>query len=283
VLDEDGTKDFAIEHILARLVDGPAAPAFDSMRADRFPLTEGGRFEVARFMSAQLTRGPRIRENLSEFMLENMRRAVALAAQHYTDEQWREAIGEVPSPEVRRRMLNSDDHFDIRPTNAGLLEVLFGTVEEIAGLLMPRSWTLVRFRTPSLFTSAHPVIFIYMNPALPAYGVAIADQIYLPVSTTHGLASRPPGRAGPTRSSTGARSWRADSTGRCFRSRLARNCFYIPTSSRIRCPARPCSRGESAGPGLRTSVMAPRCLSTGDVGHPPGAPRSDALRLIKLM
>ena len=186
VLDEDGTKDFAIEHVLARLVDGPAAPAFEAMRADRFPLNDGERFRVARFMSAQLTRGPHVRESLSEFMVKSMRHAVALAAQHYTDEQWMEAIGEVPTPETRRMLIRSEGHFDIQPTTAGLLDVLLANVDEIAGLLMPRSWTLVRFQTGCLFTSIQPVI--YMNPSgVGGYGVATAEQIYLPVSTMHGL------------------------------------------------------------------------------------------------
>jgi hypothetical protein len=186
VQDEDGTKDFAIEHSLARLVDDPAARAFEAMRAERVPLGEGERFDVARFMSAQLTRGSGIRQNLSEFMVETMRQAVALAAQHYTDEQWIEAIGEVPTPEVRERMISSEEHFDIQPTNAGLLDVLLANVDEIAGLFMARSWTLVRFETPCLFTSVHPLI--YINPSgQPGYGVISAERIYLPVSTTHGL------------------------------------------------------------------------------------------------
>jgi hypothetical protein len=186
VLDEDSTKDFAVEHILANLVDGPAAPVFEAMRADRYPLDDEQRWRVARFMSAQLTRGTHAREELSKFMVESMRHMAALAAQHYTDEHWMKAIGEVPNAEFRKQLLNSEDHFDIRPTNAGLLGALLGNVEEIAWLLLPRSWTLVRFATPCLFTSEHPVV--YMNRSGHAgYGVATADQIYLPVSTTHGL------------------------------------------------------------------------------------------------
>ena len=186
MLDEDGAKDFVVEQILADLVDGPAAPMFDDMRADRFPLDDEQRWQIARFISAQLTRGTHVRENLRRFMVETERHRLALRAHHYTDEQWMERTGQVPNAEVRERLLNSEGHVEIKPTNAGLLRGLLGSVEEIAELLLPRSWTLVRFAIPCLFTSEHPVV--YMNPSgQPGYGVATADQIYLPVSTTHGL------------------------------------------------------------------------------------------------
>jgi hypothetical protein len=72
------------------------------------------------------------------------------------------------------------------------LEVLLANVEEIAGLFLPRSWTLVRFESGCLFTSEHPVIYINTPEEPVGYGVATAVQIYVPVSVTHGLVlSRP--------------------------------------------------------------------------------------------
>jgi len=187
IVDADGTKDFAIEQLLADLVDSPAAPALEALRADRYPLDDGQREHLARFISAQLTRGRHIRENLEKFMIETGRRVVSLAAQHYTDEHWIRAIGEVPSAETRAALLHSERHFDLKPTNAGMLDALLSTVDDIAGPLLGRSWTLVRFAEPCLLTSEHPVIYANHTGSRLGYGVATADQIYLPVSPTHGL------------------------------------------------------------------------------------------------
>jgi uncharacterized protein DUF4238 len=160
VVDEDGTRDYAVEELLARHIDGPAAPVFEALRRDEFPLAPDARWALARFVSAQLTRGRRSRANLSKFITKVTRQSVALAAQHYTDEQWREAIGEVPTEEQRHQLIQSEEHFDIRPTNAMLLETQLSTIEDVAGVAMKRTWTLVRFAEPCLFTSEHPVIYL---------------------------------------------------------------------------------------------------------------------------
>jgi hypothetical protein len=103
-----------------------------------------------------------------------------------------EIIGEVPSQEMRDMLINSADHFDIVPTNAGLLDTLLPVIDKVGVGLLVRRWTLVRFATPCLFTSEHPIIHM-------------ADQLYMPVSTTHGLLLSHPWADWPTQLVNGTR------------------------------------------------------------------------------
>jgi uncharacterized protein DUF4238 len=187
VKDEDGNMNFAVEKALAELVDQPAAAAFHQLREGCYPLGTNARRDVARFVSAQLTRGRHIRDNLTTFMVEIGQRMVSLAAQNYTDEQWQEAIGEVPTEEQRAQLIDNEKHFQLVPTAAGLLDPLLANVEEIAAMLERRSWTLVRFPEPWLFAGEHLVIHINPSGHEMGYGVATADQLYAPVSPTHAL------------------------------------------------------------------------------------------------
>jgi hypothetical protein len=96
ILDEDGTKELSLRSSWAEAVDTPAAPVFEALRGDRFP-PHGGRALVAGAVHVgAVTRGRHARENLAQFMVENQRHMLALTAQHYTDEDWMRAIGEVP-------------------------------------------------------------------------------------------------------------------------------------------------------------------------------------------
>ncbi|MEA2362611.1 MAG: hypothetical protein QOD71_1756 [Thermoleophilaceae bacterium] len=142
---------------------------------------------MARFVAAQLARGRHSRQALSAFITRVTRQSVALAAQYYTDEQWREAIGHVPTEEEREQLIHSEEHFELRPTNALLLETQLATIEDVADVAMKRTWTLVRFDEPCLFTSEHPVIYLNERDHPLAYGMATADQVYLPVSNDHAL------------------------------------------------------------------------------------------------
>jgi hypothetical protein len=187
VYDEDGNRDYAVEELLAQRIDGPAAPVFAGLQRDEFPLGPESRRAMARFLSAQPSRGRHSRQALSEFITDVNRHSVALAAQHYTDEQWREAIGHVPTEEERQQLIHSEEHFDIKPTNAMLLETQLSTIEDVADVAMERTWTLVRFPEPCLFTSEHPVIYLNECPPRLAYGMATADLVYLPVSTMRAL------------------------------------------------------------------------------------------------
>lgn len=187
VTDADGNRYFEVEQMLADRIDSPAAPALAALRRGEFPLTPWHRAALARFMAAQLTRGRAIRENLTEFIIDTTRSMVSMAAANYTDEQWLEVLGKVPSEQERAQLVNSEEHFDIRPTNAMLLNALLGPVEQVADIIYKRTWTLVRFPEPCLFSGENPVIHINPSGDSTGYGVATAEQLYMPVSTTHAL------------------------------------------------------------------------------------------------
>jgi hypothetical protein len=187
IVDPEGNKEFGAERLLAEHIEAPAAPALEDLRKGRFPLLEWRREALAMFMSAQLSRGRIVRESLAQSISEVTRLMVMMAAAHYSDEQWVEAIGEVPSEDAKARLLNNEDHFHVRPTNAMLLHALLGSTEEVAGVLHQRTWTLVCFAKPWLFTGEAPVI--HMNPSGEqlGFGAATAEQMYMPVSPSRAL------------------------------------------------------------------------------------------------
>jgi hypothetical protein len=187
IVDADGTKLFDIEQLIAESIDEPAAAALDAVRADRFPLSDEEASALATFMSAQLTRGRVIRENLMDFVSEVTTSVLRLAAAHYSDEQWLERTGEVPSAEARRRIGTSKKGELIRPTNAQLLNTLLSNVEDVAELLFTRTWTFVRFDAPCLFTAENPVVHINPSGQSMGYGVATAERMYMPISPTRAL------------------------------------------------------------------------------------------------
>jgi hypothetical protein len=110
-----------------------------------------------------------------------------LNVQHYSDEKWIEVLGEVPSDEMKEMLFNSEEHFDLQPTNAALLPALLGGIGEIAEILLKRKWTLITLDEPGFFTGEHPVVHVNARPHDLGYGVATADQLHFPISPTHGL------------------------------------------------------------------------------------------------
>jgi hypothetical protein len=187
IVDDEGNKDFGVERLMAEHIEAPAAPALADLREGRFPLPEWRREALAMFMSAQLSRGRIVRENLAESLAEVSRMSVSLAAANYSDEQWVEALGEVPLEDAKARLVKNRDHFDIRPTNAALLQALLGSTEEIAGILHKRTWTLVHFPGRWLFTGETPVIHINPSGEQFGFGVVTAEQMYMPVSPSRAL------------------------------------------------------------------------------------------------
>jgi Protein of unknown function (DUF4238) len=185
--DAAGTKEFGVEKLLADHVDALAAPALQAMRDGRFPLDSGDREAMAVFMAAQLNRGRATRQNLSEFLVEVSHLILRQAAISYTDEQWLDAIGEVPSQEQREQIADSEKHFKPQPSNAMLLKTLLSSVDEIAELLHKRTWTLARFASGCLFTGEHPVVEINPSGESAGSGVMTAERIYMPVSATLAL------------------------------------------------------------------------------------------------
>jgi Protein of unknown function (DUF4238) len=181
--DAAGIKEFGVERLLAGHVDAMAAPALQAMRDGRFPLDRADREAMAVFMSAQLTRGRAPRQNLAEFVAQVSHLMLRQAAVSYTDEQWLDAIGEIPSQEQREQVADSEKHFKLQPSNAMLLKTLLSSVDEIAELLHMRTWTLARFAPGCLFTGEHPVVEINPSGESTGSGVMTAERIYMPVSS----------------------------------------------------------------------------------------------------
>jgi len=193
IIDADGNRDFAAERLLAEHVEDVAAPGLDALRAGRFPLGERDREHVALFMAAQLSRGRTIRNNLAEAISEAMSMALSLSAQNASDEHFEQVLGHPLSAAEREALIHNRKHMTIRPTNAAILRATLSSIAELADmLLMQRTWTLVAFPNPCLFSGEHPVVHINPSGESHGYGVVTAERLYMPVSTTVALVlSRP--------------------------------------------------------------------------------------------
>jgi hypothetical protein len=187
VIDVDGRRDFAAEHLLAEHVEDAAKRGLDALRAGEFPLSDGDREQVASFMAAQLSRGRGLRSNLSEALSEVMSMVLSMSAQYGSDEHFESILGHHLSADERERLLHNKEHMTIRPTNAALLQPMLATIAPIAEMLLMRTWTLVIFPEPCLFTGEHPVVHINPSGDSLGYGVATAERLYMPVSTTTAL------------------------------------------------------------------------------------------------
>ena len=99
----------------------------------------------------------------------------------------RPSSGHPLTADERERLLHNKEHMTIRPTNAALLKPMLATIASIAEKLLTRTWTLVIFPEPYLFTGEHPVVHITPYADSMGYGVATAERLYMPVSTTAAL------------------------------------------------------------------------------------------------
>jgi hypothetical protein len=187
MLNDDGIKEFGVERLLAEYIDQGAAPALEAARQLEFPLTDPDRVALAMFMAAQLSRGRAVREGLRHWIVETHRLMLRQTAAHASDEQIREITGRQPLPGLREMLMESERHIEINPSNALLLHGLFESVADLAEILDMRTWTLVHFAWPCLFTGEHP--FVHINPRgdTVGYGIVTAEQLYLPVSPTAAL------------------------------------------------------------------------------------------------
>jgi hypothetical protein len=131
ILDDEGNRDHVVENLLADLVDAPAAPAIEALREGRIPVEFSQRADIARFMAAQLTRGRSPRAAFSKFISDTQSQMLSLAAEHYSDEKWREILGEDLRPEMRERLIKNKEHLEIKPTNAMLLRALLSPINEV--------------------------------------------------------------------------------------------------------------------------------------------------------
>jgi hypothetical protein len=173
--------------MLAEHVETASAPGLEALRAGTFPLSDIDRQQVATFMAAQLTRGRAIRNNFTEALSEVMSMALSLTAQNASDEHFESVLGQPLTAGERERLLHNREHMTIRPTNAAVLRALLAPIADVADLLLMRTRTLVAFPTPCLFTGEHPVVHINPSGESHGYGVATAERLYMPVSTTTAL------------------------------------------------------------------------------------------------
>lgn len=188
IIDVDGNRDFAAERLLAEHVEDVAAPGLAALRAGRFPLGESDCEYVALFIAAQLSRGRTIRDNLAGAMSEAMSMALSLSAQNASDEHVKEVLGHPLSAAEREALIHNREHMSIRPTNAAILRATLSSIADLADMLLAqRTWTLVVFAEPCLFTGENPVVHINPSGEPLGYGVVTAERLYMPVSTTVAL------------------------------------------------------------------------------------------------
>lgn len=193
ILTADGDLDHSPEELFAQLIDGPASEGLQRLRTGDIELSEQDRMGVATFIAAQQARTVFFRSQTAQFMADLAKRMVSLAAANYTPERWEAITGEVPSDEVRARLINGAG-FAMTPNKALLLNAELQALD-LAEPLSRYSWTLVAFDEPGLFASEQPVLLLPREPppAFRGVGLIDADIIYVPVSPTYALAlTQPP-------------------------------------------------------------------------------------------
>lgn len=171
---------------MAEHVEDASPHGLEALRAGAYPLSDIDRQQVAIFMAAQLSRGRVIRNNLTEALSEVMRMALSVAAQNASGEHFEPILGRTLTAEEREALVHNREHMPIRPTNAAVLPGLLGRIADIADILLMRTWTLVVFPAPCVFTAENPVVHINPGGSM-GYGVATAERLYMPVSTTNAL------------------------------------------------------------------------------------------------
>lgn len=182
-VDDDGVRHQDFEELLAREVESPAGEGFKDLRAGTFPLRADRREHVGRFIAAQVTRGRYMRGLTAGFVGELARQAMRLRLANATPEYWEAHLGYVPSEEEREAWAQgAPTPFD--STQLDVLVAQMGSIDEVTELLLQRTWTLVSFEEPCLFTSDEPVTMV-SGKRMAAVGTA--DDIALPVSTTKAL------------------------------------------------------------------------------------------------
>jgi hypothetical protein len=199
VASERAEDDHALIEGLHSRIEGIAAPIFEQLREDAFPLSAQDRSEFASFMAAQVTRGRNFREavhNTGDRIARGMLRSAADAPSGYWEKkraEW-EASRKGPEPPppltgYERTMLR-EGHFDIVLSREFVVGMSFAHLDEMTVLLDAMDWRLVRFRQPCLFTSEHPVTY-WRGPSstriITRVGPAIADEVRFALSPSRAL------------------------------------------------------------------------------------------------
>lgn len=171
--DEDGERRQDFEKLLAHAVDGPAAAGFDALRAGIFPLPRQEREGVGRFIAAQLLRGRYAREATETFVDEVSQRILSVAAQNASDAWWEARGGRAPTGKERKDFIHGKV---ARPSpRKPALDATAGLVDDLAPLILDRTWLLIEFPGDCLFTSEAPIW-------LSGPGLAYADEIRVPLT-----------------------------------------------------------------------------------------------------
>lgn len=179
-VDEDGVRRQDFEELLAREVESPAGEGFKALRAGAFPLPDTQREGVARFIAAQVTRGRHARGLTAEFLSKLDKHSALLRLANAGPEYWQAVLGYVPSDEQRKAWAEGAPT-PLDSTEEDVLAAQVGPIDVETSLLLGRTWTLVIFERPCLFTSDEPVTMVSGKRAA---AVGTADDIALPVSTT---------------------------------------------------------------------------------------------------
>lgn len=158
-VDDDGVRRQDFEELLAHEVESPAGEGFKAVRAGEFPLAAKEREGVGRFIAAQVTRGRHVREVTTEFLGKLDRHVTRLRLAEAPPECWQSRLGYVPSDEQREAWAQGAAT-PLDPTKEDVLVAQMGPIEVVMEALLERTWTLVSFERPCLFTSDEPVTMV---------------------------------------------------------------------------------------------------------------------------
>lgn len=182
-VDEQRVRRQDFEELLAQEVESPAGEGFKALRKGRFPLPSAQREDVGRFLAAQVTRGRHVRDLTTKFLGDLDRHAMRLRLANAGPEYWQARLGYVPSEEERQEWAEGA-RSPLDSTKEDILVAQVGPIEVVTAAILDRTWTLVSFARPCLFTSDEPVSMV---SGTRAAAVGTADDIALPVSTTKAL------------------------------------------------------------------------------------------------
>jgi hypothetical protein len=129
-------------------------------------------------------------------------------------------------------------------------EVL-GSVADVSDVLSQRTWTLVSFEQPCLFTAENPLVHINPSGESLGYGAATAERMHMPVSPSHALVLSHPWTSWPEATLGGTTELARRLNWAMLSYPSNRELLLHPTSKATRCLA-PFSRRVARGPGART-------------------------------
>lgn len=180
----------SVEADLLHRIEGDALRVIESMVKGAFPPTSDDRDAVALYVALQLHRGPDKREffqqveaAIAKFEVMNIPRGVIRKG-------LREKTGQEPSDadvESTVGFLSDASNFEMVPGQNNAIKQMLRMLEGTTRVVMSRTWLLIRVKE-ALLTSDCPVVF-HVRPENATFGVglAVADEITLPLDRHHAL------------------------------------------------------------------------------------------------